>query len=62
MNDEKEQKKPSRLEWARFIVGALLFVGLIVINVWVKELSLFIIGIPALLMGIDPKKLLGGGK
>ena len=56
--------KPTLFEWARFIVGALLFAGLIYVHAYVKELSVFIIAIPALLMGLDPSKFIkiGGGK
>ena len=50
------------LEWAKFFVGAILFSAMLYIHTYVKELNIFILAVPGLLMGIDPSKYIGGGK
>ena len=51
------------LEWAKFVVGAILFAGMLYIHAYVKELSIFLMAVPGLLMGVDLSKFLpNGGK
>lgn len=48
---------PTIYEMVRFVIGVMLFVGLIFIHAFVKELPVFLLGSPFLLMGIDLAKL-----
>lgn len=51
------------LEWAKFLVGAVLFGGMLYIHAYVKELSIFLMAVPGLLMGVDLSKYIpNGGK
>jgi len=51
------------LEWAKFVVGAVLFAGMLYIHAYVVPLSIFLMAIPGILMGVDVAKFLpGGGK
>ena len=50
------------LEWAKFVVGAILFAGMLYIHAFVVPLSIFLMAIPGILMGVDVSKLLPGGK
>ena len=49
------------LEWAKFIVGAILFAGMLYIHAYVKELSIFLMAVPGLLMGVDLSKYIPNG-
>jgi len=49
------------LEWAKFVVGAILFAGMLYIHAYVKELSIFLMAVPGLLMGVDLSKYIPGG-
>lgn len=55
MSDEKT----SLFAWVKFIFGALLMVALLGIHVWVKELPVWLFGLPAALWGIDLSSLFG---
>lgn len=58
-----EQEPSKALEWAKFVVGALLFAGMLYIHAYVKELSIFLMAVPGLLMGVDLSKYIpSGGK
>lgn len=48
------------MEATRFFVGAFFFAAMIAISVWVQPLNIWLFGVPAVLMGIDPRKLLNG--
>jgi len=51
------------LEWAKFVVGAVLFAGMLYIHAYVKELSIFLMAVPGLLMGVDVSRYFpNGGK
>lgn len=51
------------LEWVKFIVGALFFAAMLYVHTYVKELSIFLMAIPGVLMGVDLSKYLpSGGK
>ena len=58
MSDEKT----TAFAWARFIVGSILMVALLGIHVWVKELPVWLFGLPAALWGIDLSSLFGAKK
>ena len=42
-------------------VGVVLFAAMIGVSTWVKPLDLWLYGIPAFLIGMNPAKLFGGG-
>lgn len=42
-------------------VGVVLFVAMIGVSVWVKPLELWLFGVPAFLIGMNPAKLFGAG-
>lgn len=52
-------QKTTLFAWVKFIIGTILFVGLIGIHVWVKELPVWLFGLPAALWGVDLSSLLG---
>lgn len=57
------KQSATAFEWAKLIIGAVMFVGLIYVHAYVKELSVFILALPAAVMGVDLSKLLNiGGK
>lgn len=49
-------------ERVKFAIGIALFVGLVVVHVAFKELPVYILGLPAVLWGVDLSSLLPGGK
>lgn len=46
-------------DWVKLIIGTILFAALIAIHVWVKELPVWLFGLPAALWGVDLSKVLG---
>lgn len=46
----------------KFAIGIILFVGLIGIHVWVKELPVWLFGLPAALWGVDLSAAFGRKK
>lgn len=48
----------SKLEVYRLFIGAVLFVFLIIIHVFFKEIPIWLIAIPGFLMGIDFKEII----
>lgn len=50
------------LQWAKLILGAVLFAGMLYIHAYVKELSIFLMAVPGFLMGVDLSKYLPGNK
>lgn len=52
-------EKRNLIEWARFIVGVLLFAGLIGVHVFLKELPIWLLALPAALWGVDVSALWG---
>lgn len=55
-------EKTPLFAWVKFIFGALLMVALLGIHVWVKELPVWLFGLPAALWGVDLSSLFGGKK
>ena len=58
MSDEKT----TAFAWAKFVFGALLMIVLLIIHVWVKDLPVWLFGLPAALWGVDLGSLFGGKK
>lgn len=54
----------AKLDWARWIVGTVVFCGMLYVHVFHKELPLLLFGVPAFLVGIKPENItkIGGGK
>lgn len=59
-----EQSKATLYDWARWIVGTIVFCGMLYFHIFHKELPLLLFGVPAFLIGIKPENLIGiiGGK
>lgn len=54
-----DREKASALDWAKFIVGAVIFAGLAYAQFGLgKEVPLWWVGIVGLLMGLDPIKII----
>lgn len=51
--------KITAFAWAKFIAGTIMFCALVGIHVWVKDLPVWLFGLPAALWGIDLSSLLG---
>lgn len=64
MQDKQEEKKKvSLLDWAKFIIGALVFMGLGYAQfILGKEVNLVWVLITGLLMGLDPSSFFNGLK
>ena len=57
--------KPSAWDWARWIVGTVIFCGMLYAHLIVKDIPLILFGVPAFLIGIKPDAIvdrLGGKK
>lgn len=57
-----DERKTTLFAWVKFIVGTILFAALIGIHVWVKELPVWLFGLPAALWGVDLSSMFGRGK
>lgn len=58
----KMKDEETIFDWIKFIVGVILFVGLIAVHVWVKDLPVYVFGLPAALWGIDLASAFGRKK
>ena len=59
-----EETTKTAFDWARWIVGTVVFCGMLYVHVFHKEIPLILFGVPAFLVGIKPEGLLSmfGGK
>ena len=57
-----DDDKVSAFRLLQFWAGVVLFAGMILLHVFVKELPVYLMAIPGILMGVDPSKFIGGGK
>jgi len=55
-NDNKKEKKSEGID-ARFLLGLVLIVFLVLVHTLVSEIPLYLIAVPALLMNVDLKSL-----
>lgn len=55
-----DQLKASLYDWARWIVGTIVFCGMLYFHIFHKELPLILFGVPAFLVGIKPENLIAG--
>lgn len=53
-------EKNAAYRMAQLIIGALIFFALLYVDVAVRPVPIYLYGIPGLLMGVDPVKLLQG--
>lgn len=58
MANENEKKYIKKAIDYRFITGLVLIIFLVLVNSFVKEIPLFIVAIPSLLMGLDVEGLI----
>ena len=56
--------KTSIFEWAKFLVATILAAAMLYIHAYVKELPVFLMGAPYLLMGVDLSRItsIGGSR
>lgn len=45
-------------KWVRFVIGVIMFAGLMIVHVMMKEVPVFILAAPFALMGFDAKDLM----
>lgn len=45
-------------KWARFVVGVMLIAAMLVVHAFFKELSVFWIALPGVLLGVKPEALI----
>lgn len=60
-----DEAKATFYDWARWIVGTIVFCAMLYAHVFIKELPLLLFAVPAFLVGIKPESLAGiftGGK
>lgn len=57
-----DDNKTRMIDWAKFVVGTILFGALLAVHVWLKELDPWLFGLPALLWGVDLSSLVRKGK
>ena len=58
MNDRKPARADA-LTWAKFVLGAVLFGALLYVYLFVREFPAWLFGVPAILLGVDPARMLG---
>lgn len=56
------EEKASAMAWAKLVLGTVIFLAMLVIHTWVKELPYWLFAAPTALWGIDLSSLLPGGK
>ena len=54
--------KTTAFEWIKFLVATSLAGGMLYIHAYVKDLPVYLMGAPYLLMGVDLSKLPFGSK
>ncbi len=56
--NKKFELTRDQMQTIKLAMGFFLFVLMLVIDAWVKEMSPFMIAVPALLMGLDLRDLM----